>query len=242
MLSGLHNRVPAQAGLEMLAEGGSAVDAALAAAITLTLVEPVSNGIGSAALAIVWDGWQLHGLNASGRSPAAWTLGVHLQIEAYMGFGSGVVVHGTGVSLQNRGTGFVTTPGHPNLVGANKRPYHPIIPGFMAKVDAPVMSFGVMGGTMQPQGHLLVVVRIAGYGQNPQAACDGPRFSWLQDMQVRVEGASRRRRCRSCAVGATRSSRSMTTTNWAAGRRSATAMTVTSRPAIPVATARPPAL
>src|SRR5256885_6418453 len=63
----------AQAGLQMLAEGGSAVDAILAAAITLTLVEPVSNGIGSDAFAIVWDGRQLHGLNASGRSPAAWT-------------------------------------------------------------------------------------------------------------------------------------------------------------------------
>src|SRR5436853_5499465 len=62
----------AQAGLAMLAEGGSAVDAALAAAITLTLVEPVSNGIGSDAFAIVWDGRRLHGLNASGRSPAAW--------------------------------------------------------------------------------------------------------------------------------------------------------------------------
>ncbi len=63
----------AQAGLAMLADGGSAVDAALAAAITLTLVEPVSNGIGSDAFAIVWDGERLHGLNASGRSPASWT-------------------------------------------------------------------------------------------------------------------------------------------------------------------------
>jgi gamma-glutamyltranspeptidase/glutathione hydrolase len=443
----------AQAGLEMLAEGGSAVDAALAAAITLTLVEPVSNGIGSDAFAIVWDGRQLHGLNASGRSPTAWTpeyfqgrgvpacgwnsvtvpgavsawvelhakfgkrpfarifepaigygrdgflvspmiaaqwaaqvpelrsqpgfaeafmpggrapspgelfrfpehaatlekiaatngeafyrgelaetmeahsaanggamiaadlathradwvdtittdyrgytihelqpngqgivalvaLGilehfdmaslpvdsadsVHLQIEAlklafadalayvadidhmqvrpgqlldkgylkqrstlidrtqakevasgtppkggtvyltaadasgmmvsmiqsnYTGFGSGVVVPGTGISLQNRGTGFVTTPGHPNRIGPGKRPYHTIIPGFMTKDGAPVMSFGVMGGTMQPQGHLQVVVRIADYGQNPQAACDGPRFRWVQGMQVSVEG------------------------------------------------------
>jgi gamma-glutamyltranspeptidase/glutathione hydrolase len=442
----------AQAGLAMLAEGGNAVDAALASAVTLTLVEPVSNGIGSDAFAIVWDGRQLHGLNGSGRSPTAWTpeyfqaravpalgwnsvtvpgavsawvelhakfgkrpfarifepaigyghdgflvsptiaaqwaaqvpylrsqpgfaeaflpdgrapapgerfrlpahaatlhkiaatngeafyrgelaetmeahsaayggamtvadlaahrpdwvgtittnyrgytihevppngqgivalvaLGilehfemaslpvdsadsVHLQIEAlklafadaqayvadidqmavrpgqlldkgylkkrstlidrrqakhvtagnpprggtvyltaadasgmmvsmiqsnYMGFGSGVVVPGTGISLQNRGTGFVTTPGHPNRVGPNKRPYHTIIPGFMTKDGAPVMSFGVMGGTMQPQGHLQVVVRIADYGQNPQAACDGPRFRWVQDMQVSVE-------------------------------------------------------
>jgi gamma-glutamyltranspeptidase/glutathione hydrolase len=443
----------AQAGLAMLAEGGSAVDAALSAAITLTLVEPVSNGIGSDAFAIVWDGRQLHGLNASGRSPAAWTpeyfqgrrmpargwnsvtvpgavsawaelhakfgkrpfarifepaigygrdgflvsptiaaqwaaqvpelrsqpgfaeaflpggrppapgerfrlhahaatlekiaatngeafyrgelahameahstanggamlaadlaahhvdwvrtittdyrgytiheippngqgivalvaLGilehfdmasfpvdsadsVHVQIEAlklafadalayvadidhttvrpgqlldkdylkqrstlidrmqaqhvvagtppkggtvyltaaddsgmmvsliqsnYKGFGSGVVVPGTGISLQNRGTGFVTAPGHPNRVGPNKRPYHTSIPGFMTKEGAPVMSFGVMGGTMQPQGHLQVVVRIADYGQNPQAACDGPRFRWAEGMKVTVEG------------------------------------------------------
>ena len=63
----------AQAGLRMLADGGSAVDAAIATAIALTVVEPVSNGIGSDAFAIVWDGRQLHGLNASGRSPAAWT-------------------------------------------------------------------------------------------------------------------------------------------------------------------------
>src|SRR5262245_32525497 len=63
----------AQAGLKMLVDGGSAVDAAVATAITLTLVEPVSNGIGSDAFAIVWDGELLHGLNGSGRSPAAWT-------------------------------------------------------------------------------------------------------------------------------------------------------------------------
>ncbi|OBA64729.1 gamma-glutamyltransferase [Mycobacterium sp. 1100029.7] len=441
----------AQAGLRMLAEGGSAVDAAVATAITLTIVEPVSNGIGSDAFAIVWDGKQLHGLNASGRSPAAWTpeyfggnavpvvgwnsvtvpgavsawtelhakfgklpfarlfepaisygrngfpvspkvaeqweaqvevfssqpgfaesflpdgraprpgerfrfpahaatlekiaattgtafyrgelaeqleahaarnggmmrvsdlaahradwvdtisgdyrgytihelppngqgivaliaLGilqhfdmaslpvdsadsVHLQIEAlklafadahayvsdidhmpvrpqdllddqylkqraglidrtraqpasagvpkggtvyltaadasglmvsmiqsnYMGFGSGVVVRGTGISLQNRGAGFVAAQGHPNQVGPNKRPFQTIIPGFVTKDGAPVMSFGVMGGPMQPQGHVQVLVRIADYGQNPQAACDGPRFRWVDGMQVAFE-------------------------------------------------------
>ncbi|KLO29844.1 gamma-glutamyltransferase family protein [Mycobacterium haemophilum] len=441
----------AQAGLRMLAEGGSAVDAAVATAITLTVVEPVSNGIGSDAFAIVWDGQQLHGLNASGRSPAAWTpeyfgdnavpelgwnsvtvpgavsawvelhakfgklpferlfepaisyghngflvsptvaeqwaaqvplfeaqpgfaeaflpagrapkpgelfafseqavtleligatngdafyrgelaarleahatanggvmrasdlaahradwvgtingtyrgytiheippngqgivaliaLGildqfdmssfpadsadsVHLQIEAvklafadaqsyvadidhmslrperlldkeylkqratlidrkqarpasagtptggtvyltaadaagvmvsmiqsnYMGFGSGVVVPETGISLQNRGSNFIATQGHPNRVGPSKRPYHTIIPGFVSKDGAPVMSFGVMGGPMQPQGHVQVLVRIADYGQNPQTACDGPRFRWIHGLQVSCE-------------------------------------------------------
>ncbi|MGH8675109.1 MAG: gamma-glutamyltransferase family protein [Burkholderiales bacterium] len=442
----------AQAGLSMLAAGGSAVDAALAAAITLTLVEPVSNGIGSDAFAIVWDGKQLHGLNASGRSPAGWTpeffggkgvpqrgwnsvtvpgcvsawrmlserfgrlpfeklferaigygrdgflvsptiagqwakqvpelkvqpgfaaaftpggrppepgelfrfpehaatleriaatkgealyrgelaekieadarrhdgamrasdlaahvsdwiapleigyrgytihelppngqgivalmaLGilsefdvaslpvdsadsVHLQIEAvklafadafayvadlehmpfapqrlvdpaylrdrakridmkraqhfgagappkggtvyltaadasgmmvsyiqsnFMGFGSGVVVPGTGISLQNRGASFVATDGHPNQVGPRKRPYQTIIPGFVTRDGKPVMSFGLMGGTMQPQGHAQLIVRIADYGQNPQAACDGPRFRFVQGLDVSVE-------------------------------------------------------
>jgi len=419
----------AQAGLQMLAAGGSAVDAILATAITLTLVEPVSNGIGSDAYALVWDGKRLHGLNASGRSPAAWTLehfskyrsmpvrgwdtvtvpgcvsawaemhakfgklpfkklfepairygregflvsttiagqwekqvaelknqpgfaqaflpdgrpprpgdrfrfrkhadaleriaaskgkdfykgtladkleaaakkqsgllrvsdlenhtsdwvkplqmdyrgytlheippngqgivalmalgmlehfdlrshpvdgadSLHLQIEAmklafadarrfvaklidmkraqdfghgtppksgtvyltaadasgmmvsfiqsnYMGFGSGVVVDG--ISLQNRGGTFVNEPGHPNCVGPKKRPYQTIIPGFVTRDGRPVMSFGVMGGTMQPQGHAQVMARIADYGQSPQAACDGPRFRVVQGMDVSVE-------------------------------------------------------
>ena len=105
----------------------------------------------------------------------------------YEGFGSGVVVPGTGISLQNRGTGFSATPGHPNLVGPRKRPYHTIVPAFLTRDGAPVMSFGVMGGTMQPQGHVQVMVRIADHDQNPQAACDGPRFRWMQDMQVSLE-------------------------------------------------------
>ena len=105
----------------------------------------------------------------------------------YMGFGSGVVVPGTGISLQNRGANFAAAQGHPNRVGPGKRPYHTIIPGFVTQDGAPVMSFGVMGGMMQPQGHVQVMVRIADHGQNPQAACDGPRFRWVQGMQVSCE-------------------------------------------------------
>jgi gamma-glutamyltranspeptidase/glutathione hydrolase len=103
----------------------------------------------------------------------------------YMGFGSGVVVDG--ISLQNRGGTFVLQPGHPNCVGPKKRSYQTIIPGFVTKAGKPVMAFGVMGGTMQPQGHAQVMVRIADYGQSPQAACDGPRFRVIQGMQVSVE-------------------------------------------------------
>ncbi|MCV7377580.1 gamma-glutamyltransferase [Mycobacterium alsense] len=105
----------------------------------------------------------------------------------YMGFGSGVVVPGTGIALQNRGTQFICDEAHPNCVAPNKRPYHTIIPGFVTKDGAPVMSFGVMGGMMQPQGHVQMLVRIADHGQNPQAACDGPRFRWVHGLQVSCE-------------------------------------------------------
>lgn len=105
----------------------------------------------------------------------------------YLGFGSGVVVPGTGISLQNRGATFVLQPEHPNRVGPRKRPYQTIIPGFVTREGRPVMSFGVMGGTMQPQGHAQVMVRIADYGQHPQAACDGPRFRFVQGTEVSVE-------------------------------------------------------
>src|SRR5438067_13247699 len=100
----------------------------------------------------------------------------------YMGFGSGVVVDG--ISLQNRGATFVLQPGHPNCVGPRKRPYQTIIPGFVTRQGKAVMSFGVMGGTMQPQGHAQVMVRIADYEQSLQAACDGPRFRVAQCMDV----------------------------------------------------------
>jgi gamma-glutamyltranspeptidase/glutathione hydrolase len=94
----------------------------------------------------------------------------------YRGFGSGVVVPGTGIALHNRGSGFVLTPGHPNQVGPRKRPFHTIIPAFATKDGAPVAAIGVMGGSMQPQGHVQLAMRMFAHGQNPQAAVDAPRW------------------------------------------------------------------
>lgn len=94
----------------------------------------------------------------------------------YRGFGSGVVVPGTGISLQNRGAGFSLEPGHPNQVAGGKRPFHTIVPAFLTRGSNAVMSFGVMGGDMQPQGHVQMVVRLLDYGQNPQSAADAPRW------------------------------------------------------------------
>jgi gamma-glutamyltranspeptidase/glutathione hydrolase len=105
----------------------------------------------------------------------------------FNGFGSGVVVPGTGISLQNRGYGFVLKPGHPNEVAPRKRPFHTIIPGFVMKGREPVMTLGLMGGSMQPQGHTQLMVRIADYCQNPQAAIDAPRFRVVQGLEVNVE-------------------------------------------------------
>ncbi len=105
----------------------------------------------------------------------------------YMGFGSGVVVPGTGVSLQNRGHGFTLDTAHPNVVAGGKRPFHTIIPAFLMKDGAPVMSFGVMGGNMQPQGHLQTLVRMLCHGQQPQAACDAPRWKVSTGLAMDVE-------------------------------------------------------
>jgi len=149
----------------------------------------------------------------------------------YMGFGSGVVVPGYGVSMQNRGHGFSLDPRSPNVVAPGKRPFHTIIPAFLTKpkarsllpplgagrdggpqaANAPhpgpppggegenglrepeareaVMSFGVMGGNMQPQGHLQTLVRMLDHGQHPQAACDAPRWRFNQGLSINVESS-----------------------------------------------------
>ena len=105
----------------------------------------------------------------------------------YRGFGSGIVVPGTGISLQNRGAGFSTRPGHPNVVAPGKRPFHTIIPGFVTEQGAPRMAFGVMGGPMQPQGHVQMVVRMFLHAQNPQAAVDAPRWRVVEGLRVAIE-------------------------------------------------------
>ena len=105
----------------------------------------------------------------------------------YMGFGSGVVVDGTGIALQNRGHGFSFAPGHPNLVAGGKRPFHTIIPGFLTRGGAPQMSFGVMGGNMQPQGQVQTLVRILLARSQPQAACDAPRWKWNSGRAIDLE-------------------------------------------------------
>ena len=105
----------------------------------------------------------------------------------FCGFGSGVVIPGTGISLNNRGFGFSLEKNHPNFVAGGKKPFHTIIPGFVTKNGLPVMSFGVMGAHMQAQGHVQMMTRIFDYGQNPQAASDAPRWQVLPDSHLALE-------------------------------------------------------
>ena len=107
----------------------------------------------------------------------------------YMGFGSGIVVPEVGVSLQNRGHGFSMQAGHPNEVKPRHRPFQTIIPGFLMRGSKPQMSFGVMGGNMQPQGHLQTLLRMIQFGQNPQAACDAARWKVNRGLSVDVEAS-----------------------------------------------------
>lgn len=105
----------------------------------------------------------------------------------YMGFGSGVVVPEYGLSLQNRGHAFSLAPDSPNVVAPGKRPFHTIIPAFLTRDGQPVMSYGVMGANMQPQGHLQTLVRMLDYQQHPQAACDAPRWRFNAGVEINVE-------------------------------------------------------
>jgi gamma-glutamyltranspeptidase / glutathione hydrolase len=107
----------------------------------------------------------------------------------FVDFGSGILVPGTGIALHNRGLGFSLEAGHPNQIGPGKRPFHTIIPSFLTRNGQPWGPFGVMGGPMQPQGHVQVVSQLVDYGLNPQAALDAPRWQFVRDNRVLLEAS-----------------------------------------------------
>jgi len=105
----------------------------------------------------------------------------------YMGFGSGVVIPDTGIAMQNRGADFNLDPKHANALRGGKRTYHTIIPGFLTKAGQAIGPFGVMGGYMQPQGHVQIIMNTIDFALNPQMALAAPRFHWVAGNQVEVE-------------------------------------------------------
>jgi len=116
-------------------------------------------------------------------------------------FGSGVVIPGTGFVLQNRGAGFTIEDGHPNQVAPGKRPFHTLIPGFLTRNGQPLAAFGVMGGSMQPQGHVQVLLNMVEFGMDPQEAIDAARFRHRGGVRVAIENVTPELRARLEAMG-----------------------------------------
>ena len=119
----------------------------------------------------------------------------------YWYFGSAVVVPGTGLVLQNRGAGFTLEEGHPNRLGPNKRPFHTIIPAFVTREGEPWLSYGVMGGSMQPQGHVQVLLNLVEFGMDPQEAIDAARFRHIEGNRVAIENLDPRVAAALAALG-----------------------------------------
>ena len=105
----------------------------------------------------------------------------------YMGFGSGIVIPGTGIALQNRGANFTLDETMENCLGPGKKSLHTIIPGFLMKAGKAVGPFGVMGGFMQPQGHVQVIMNTLDFMMNPQETLDAPRWQWVGGKKIPVE-------------------------------------------------------
>lgn len=108
--------------------------------------------------------------------------------SVYINFGSGLVVPGTGIVLQNRAALFSLDPEHPNALTPGKRPYHTIIPAMATRDDELYLCYGVMGGFMQPQGHLQVMTNMVDFGMDPQAALNALRFQVIGDTTIIEEG------------------------------------------------------